>query len=109
MKHLPLIFLLVGALRADYVPGTPGGDWTEDQAAIIRDKFIEIWQNEQLYSQEFDNNRTNPKFSDWLYDPTLRLSTVDCNWKEKLCQSYWTGKRSGNLAFGPEKAIRCHT
>ena len=83
---------------------------------MIQEKLFEIWRGEmhydrfwknpKVYSQEFDNSRPNAKFTDWLYDPTKRLSTVDCDLKKHLCKVYWGEMRNNSLAFTPPKAIR---
>merc|ERR1719411_1982175 len=43
---------------------------------------------------------------DWLYDPTKRLTTVDCDDSQTMCRTYWGDKRVSNLGFSPTKAIR---
>ena len=65
-----------------------------------------IWGKGKGISKEFDNNQTSALYTDWLYDPRLRLSTVDCDWTDNQCDLYWSSKREGNLAFGPAKAVR---
>ena len=99
------IFLGIAAAKP-YKPGNPGGPWKESHAVIIRDKLIHIWDNQLKYADDFDNNNTQAKSTDWLYDPTFRLSKVDCDWNIMLCRTYWGAKRKKNLAFSPPKAVR---
>ena len=91
-----------------YEPGNPGITWTEPQAAIIKAKLNYLWDDPIGIVNGFDFNNTNAPTSntDYLYDPKRILSTVDCNWKEALCRTYWSGKRSGNIAFSEPKAVR---
>ena len=106
------VAIILAFAKADdvrsYVPGTPGITWTEDQADIIKDKLNYFWDNRLTIATDFDFNNTDAPSSntDYLYDPERRLSTVDCDWNEDLYQTYWSGKRLENIAFGPAKAVR---
>ena len=114
------LLLLLGVFcaavaRADpYQPGTPGGKWTDEQAQIIRDKLHYLWMdgNDNKMVKKFMNKNSiaNTKgeiaeYNHLVYDPYRRLETVDCAYYG-LCQTYWSGKRWGNMAFTPPKAIR---
>ena len=109
-----LLLLILGTVSATYQPGTPGGKWSDEQAEIIRDKLHYLWQdsNPNKFVRKFVNkNSIDNKNGDivennhWVYDPYRRLETVDCAYYG-LCQSYWSGKRWGNMAFTPPKALR---
>ena len=39
-------------------PGTPGGPWTEDQAEVIQQKLIFLWQNQISFSKKFCNKNS---------------------------------------------------
>ena len=109
-------FLLFGFSYGSYVPGTPGIckittfgnfacitywiflgiNWSEEQAEIIKAKLEYLWvkKNSLDIVEGFDFNSTvhDPSNTDYLYDPEYKLSTVDCDWKEDLCETYWSGK-----------------
>ena len=114
MRLLGFGFLIILAFvkAKKYKPGTPGIRWTEYQAKVIAAKLHHLWDNRLDIAYVFDFNNTNSPSSntDYLYDPDRRLSTVDCNWNEQICRTYWQNKKSGNrldaLAFGPSKAVR---
>ena len=96
-----------------YVPGTPGIEWTEKQAEVIRDKLIHLLDNKLDIVKNFDFNNTDApaSYTDYLYDPERKLSTVDCDTNEMLCKAYWNSKnkeskRIRNIAFSEPKAIR---
>ena len=91
-----------------YVPGKPGAKWSETHAKVIRDKLIDLWDRKIEIVELFDFNSTKSLAShtSYLYDPERKLSTVDCDWKHSLCQTYWGQKRPRNIAFGEPKAIR---
>ena len=104
------ILALVRATKATipYEYGTQPEPWSEEQATIIKAKLNHLWDNRLSIAKEFDFNNTNAPTSntDYLYDPQRRLSTVDCDSKQALCRTYWSGKRLGNIAFSEPKAVR---
>ena len=65
---------------SEYVPGTPGGPWTEDEVLIVKSKIHAIifrngcWPVRQLFGQDFPchapDNPDAPKF--------IRLGFHDC-------------------------------
>ena len=73
-----------------------GINWSEEQAEIIKAKLEYLWvkKNSLDIVEGFDFNSTvhEPSNTDYLYDPEYKLSTVDCDWKEDLCETYWSGK-----------------
>ena len=114
MIFLALLFIL-GVVSADtYVPGTPGGKWTDEQAQIIRDKLHYLWFEgnpnkivKTFMNKNSEDNKNGETVANnhWVYDPSRRLENVDCDYYG-LCMTYWRGKRWGHLAFTPPKAIR---
>ena len=107
---LRVVFILtyLKVINSDvYVPGTPGARWTEEYAEVIRDKLFYLWDNKAEIIHQFDFNNTEAPVSHtkYVYDPSRRLSTVDCNWNQPLCQVYWRWKRFRNIAFSEAKAI----
>ena len=98
--------------------GSPGIPWTDEQASIIKDKLIKLWGSHMKYTKTLvgthfkaEDEKLEPYYEDaydedWLYDPTKRLTTVDCDDSESMCRTYWGDKRVSNLGFSPTKAIR---
>ena len=92
--------------------------WTESRAQIIKEKLIELWDNQYKYTtslvdKHFENVDSRLKEylvgatnTEWLYDPTEILTTLDCDDGEGMCRTYWSDKRTSNLAFSETKAIR---
>ena len=97
---------------------TISNGWSELRAQIIKEKLITLWDNQYKYTtsivdKHFEdvNSRLSEKSvgaknGDWLYDPTEKLTTLDCIDSEDLCRTYWSDKRTSNLAFSETKAIR---
>ena len=72
---LKLIFLVLSSLNfvtsSPYVPGTPGGPWTDEEIAIVREKIIQVvdrasWQGQgeiaksQLYKNAYNGCTDEP-------------------------------------------------
>ena len=108
LKCILALTLVRGTVSTRYVPGTPGINWTEKQAEIIRNKLHYLWDNKLDVIKKFDFNNAEAPISHtkYLYDPDRRLSTVDCDWNEMLCRVYWSDKRIRDIAFSETKAVR---
>ena len=116
-QMLPLLLLFHLSHGAPYVPGSPGTcslfltwisslvdifdyftgiNWSEEQAKIIKAKLEYLWVKENsldiVLGFDFNSTVHDPSNTDYLYDPELKLSSVDCNWKEDLCRVYWSSK-----------------
>ena len=92
--------------------------WSESRAEIIKVKLITLWDSQYKYTTTLVDKHFEDKDSrlvetsvgakngEWLYDPTEKLTTLDCSDVEDLCRTYWSDKRTSNLAFSETKAIR---
>ena len=122
-------WILIFAIFAN-VPGSsgnkPGVEWTEEQIDIIRAKLVYLWDNPRVWINRFIDTRiwpyvdektgtlaqsaqwqAKPEYTKYLYDPSRKLSTVDCaNPYENLCRSYWGNSRIGQMEFTEAKMIR---
>ena len=107
-KGMFMLTLFGVVISTQYVPGTPGINWTEKQAEIIRNKLHYLWDNKIDIVKKFDftSDDAVSSHTKYVYDPYRRLSTVDCDLKEMLCRVYWGEKRTTNIAFSEPKAIR---
>jgi len=99
------IFATSGA-KATYVPGTPGIQWTEDQASIIQAKIVYLFEQKTSIINKFDKmlGGNGAVDADYVFDPTKRLSTKDCN-TDGQCESAWNS-RKGSIMFNEPKAVR---
>ena len=73
---------------------------------IIRSKILHLWQKSKEFAKDFDFGTSEAKNTDYVHDPTKKLSTKDCGDKG-LCSVYWAeGLRLSGIAFTERKAIR---
>ena len=105
---LVLLALIKATTGAPYEAGNPGINWTEEQADIVKNKLLKLWKSSYNIINDFDfkNPQAPASHTDYVYDPDRRLSTVDCDLNESLCETYWGDKRRSNMAFTEPKAIR---
>ena len=82
-----------------YQPGTPGIQWTERQALIIRSKILYLWKNDKTTVKDFDFGSPGAKSLKYVFDEDKHLSTKDCG-NKGLCGTYWASNvRLNHLAF----------
>ena len=73
---------------------------------IIRSKILHLWQKSKEFAKDFDFGTSEAKNTDYVHDPTEKLSTKDCG-NKGLCSVYWAeGLRLSGIAFTERKAIR---
>merc|ERR1712128_301429 len=75
---LTFLLLLVSYSSAQYVPGQPGGTWTEEEVLVVKSKLIQIISNPHTpYAQLYPGHSWT-----WTRMPTaakfLRLGFHDC-------------------------------
>ena len=112
LKIVLSILAILAISKATYVPGTPGIQWTEEQASIIQviqfiyinstyiingiffstiqAKIVYLFEEKTNIINKFDilEGGSNAVDADYLFDPTERLSTKDCD-TDGQCESAW--------------------
>ena len=103
---LKLILFLTSLVLAN--AGSPGVPWTEEQANIIRDKILYLWNDNIGFTMQFDHRYKNAPFKDWTYDPTKILITKNCIYGcMSLCDSWYNEpNRLDDQGFTARKALR---
>ena len=91
-------------------PGVPGKPWTAQEVKVIRMKLKIIWQNAVRITQQFDpnNQKSNVKDQEYLYDPNNHTTVPDCiNESKGMCPQWWGGnRRNDDIAFKERKMLR---
>ena len=103
---LKLVLFLASLVLAN--AGSPGVPWTEEQANIIRDKILYLWNDNIGFTMQFDHRYKNALFKDWTYDPTKILITKNCIYGcMSLCDSWYNEpNRLDDQGFTARKALR---
>ena len=103
------VFLIASAIFTLASCSSPGAPWTDDQAIVIREKLLKLWQESSSVINSFDEFQKSspPSDFDYVYDPNRNLSVVDCTTpQEELCNTYWFTKRKSSIKFTAIKMVR---